>query len=129
MSASCVIYVIDLPKMGAFYEQCFGLVTVESDDSYRLLESEAWTLTLVKAPSRIAAKVEITSPPRRRTDAPIKLTFAVANIAATRVRAAELGGQIDAADTQWVFLGSLRCDGIDPEGNVILLRQFGSPSR
>jgi predicted enzyme related to lactoylglutathione lyase len=129
MSASCVIYVVDLPKMGAFYEQCFGLVTVASDDSYRLLESEAWTLTLVKAPSRIAATITITDPPRRRADAPVKLTFAVRSIATTRARAAELGGQIDSSDTQWVFLDSLRCDGIDPEGNVILLRQFGSPTR
>ncbi len=128
MSASSVIYVVDLSRMGAFYERCFGLVTVESEDSYRVLESEAWLLTLVRAPSRIAAKIEITAPPRRRADAPIKLTFAVRSIAETRARAAELGGQIDPPDTQWVFRGSLRCDGIDPEGNVILLRQFGAPS-
>lgn len=126
MSASSVIYVIDLPKMGAFYEQCFGLVTVDSADSHRVLESEAWLLTLVKAPSRIAATIQITDPPRRRTDAPVKLVFAVRSIGETRTRAAELGGQIDPVDTQWEFRGSLRCDGIDPEGNVIQLRQFSA---
>lgn len=129
MSASCVIYTVDLSNMGAFYEQCFGLVTVDRDDSYRVLESEAWELTLVRVPSRIAATIEITDPPRRRGESPVKLTFAVASIAATRAAASQLGGQIDPADTEWVFRDSLRCDGIDPEGNVILLRQFGSPNR
>jgi predicted enzyme related to lactoylglutathione lyase len=128
MSASSVIYVIDLPKMGAFYEQCFDLVTVASEDSYRVLESEAWLLTLVKAPSRIASTIEITDPPRRRADAPVKLTFGVRSIADVRERAAGLGGRIDPLDAQFEFRDSLRCDGIDPEGNVILLRQFG-PAR
>jgi predicted enzyme related to lactoylglutathione lyase len=128
MSASSVIYVIDLPTVGAFYEQCFGLVTVDNEDSYRVLESEAWLLTLVRAPSRITATIEITDPPRRRTDAPVKLVFAVRSIAETRARAAELGGQVDPLDTQWEFRGSLRCDAIDPEGNVIQLRQFGAGS-
>jgi predicted enzyme related to lactoylglutathione lyase len=128
MSASSVIYVVNLSPMGAFYEQCFDLVTVEAQDSYRVLESEAWLLTLVKAPSRIADTIEITDPPRRRTDAPIKPVFAVRSIAAVRDRAAALGGQIDPANTQWEFRGSLRCDGIDPEGNVLQLRQFGAVS-
>jgi predicted enzyme related to lactoylglutathione lyase len=128
MSASSVIYVMDLPKMGAFYEQCFGLATVASEDSYRVLESEAWLLTLVRVPSRIAETIEITDPPRRRVDAPVKLTFGVRSISETRATAAELGGQIDPPSAQFEFRGSLRCDGIDPEGNVILLRQFGGVS-
>ncbi len=128
MSASAVIYVIDLPRMGAFYEQCFGLVPVETADSHMVLESGAWLLTLVRAPSRIADTIAITDPPSRRTDAPIKPVFAVRSIAATRATAAPLGGHIDPVDTQWQFRGSLRCDGIDPEGNVLQLRQFGAVS-
>jgi predicted enzyme related to lactoylglutathione lyase len=126
MSASSVIYVLDLPKMGAFYEQCFGLATVEHGESFHVLESDAWLFTLVQAPSRIADAIEITNPPRRRTDAPLKLVFGVRSIAETRASAAQLGGQIDPVDTQWEFRGSLRCDGTDPEGNVLQLRQFGA---
>jgi predicted enzyme related to lactoylglutathione lyase len=125
MSASTILYVIDLPKMATFYERGLGLITVERGDTHRVLESEAWELVLVETPKRIADTITITDPPLRRVDSPVKLVFAVLNLAETRTRVAEYGGAVDPAENQRSFRNTLRADGVDPEGNVFQLRQLG----
>ena len=86
-----------------------------------LLESEAWALSLVVVPDEIAATIQIAVPPRRRAEAAIKLAFEVPSIDDLRATVAGLGGQVDPSTTEWDFQGFRRCDGVDPEGNVIQL--------
>jgi len=121
MRAQAVIYVKDLARMTAFYEQCFGFAVTHSDASHAQLESDAWALQLVSAPAEVAAATAIAVPPRRRADVPLKLAFQVASIDAAAPWLSRLGGQLDDAQTRWSSSGFLRCDGIDPEGNVIQL--------
>ena len=61
--------------------------------------------------------------PVRRADTPIKLVFTVASIEAARVLAAARGGQIDLPEREWQFREFRVCDGHDPEGNVVQLRE------
>jgi predicted enzyme related to lactoylglutathione lyase len=62
-------------------------------------------------------------PARRREDVPVKLAFAVPSIEDVRHVAASLGGEVDREDDEWDFRGCRHCDGVDPEGNVIQLRE------
>jgi hypothetical protein len=86
-----------------------------------VLESESMSLSLVVVPERVAATIDVSVPPVRRDRVPVKLAFPVKSIEALRPLAAELGGLVDPTTTQRVFRGSMLCDGIDPEGNVIQL--------
>ena len=72
-------------------------------------------------PDAIATTIHIAVPPRRRAEAAIKLAFEVPSIDDLRARVAALGGHVDSTTTEWEFRGFRRCDGLDPEGNVIQL--------
>ena len=107
--------------MCAFYERCVGLELRDSGDGHAVLESELWRLSLVVVPDSIAATIRLSVPARRRDTSAIKLAFEVRRIEDLRSTAAALGGKVDSKATEWNFLGFRRCDGIDPEGNVIQL--------
>jgi predicted enzyme related to lactoylglutathione lyase len=77
----------------------------------------------VAIPARIAAHIEIATPPLLREDTPIKLVFVVHSIAAARSVAPVHGGELNPPDTDWDLHGGRVCDGQDPEGNVIQLRE------
>lgn len=114
-----VAYVVDLPRCAGFYRSVLGLQVRDAADGHCALQGDGATLTLVQAPDHIAIGIRLADPPARRSDTPIKLVFAVADIAATRELAAQWGGQIDPVDAEWQWAGSIRCDGVDPEGNVL----------
>ena len=65
----------------------------------------------------IANEIQIETPPVRREDASIKLSFPVDALERTRHLASERGGAID--DRTWDFNGHRYADGYDPEGNVV----------
>lgn len=113
---SAVVYVKDLASMQAFYERVAKLAVTEVGDDFVVMDD----LVLVALAPAIA---EIAAPPVRREDVAVKLAFDVPVLAAARVRAAQLGGVVDPVANEWEF-GELRvCDGHDPEGNPIQLRE------
>jgi hypothetical protein len=76
VSTAATSYVSELESMRDFYRTCFGpAVVVFVPGEYCVLQSAAWTLTLVLAPPEDAARIE--APPRRRERTPIKLSFAI----------------------------------------------------
>jgi predicted enzyme related to lactoylglutathione lyase len=88
-----------------------------------VLASFDWELSLVRVADRLAAAVVITDPPLRREDTPIKLVFDVADLDEVVSLVVAAGGQIDPADAVWKFRDRLHRDCLDPEGNVLQLRQ------
>jgi predicted enzyme related to lactoylglutathione lyase len=116
---SAVIYVQDLAGMQAFYERVAKLTVSEVGDDY----VEMADLLLVALPPEIADAFRIASPPERREEAAVKLVFDVPVLAAARVRATQLGGVLDAAGTEWEFGPFRVCEGHDPEGNPLQLRE------
>jgi predicted enzyme related to lactoylglutathione lyase len=124
MTAAAVIYVRDLRVMRTFYETCFRMSVLETGgDEFCVLASEDWDLSLVAVPEVIAATWMITDPPERREETPIKLAFEVASIEELRPVVTGTGGRADPAGSAWDFRGFRHLDCLDPEGNVVQLRQ------
>jgi predicted enzyme related to lactoylglutathione lyase len=125
MAAAGVIYVLDVARMAAFYQSCFGMSPAEpdDDDGYCVLESGDWELSFVRMPADIAATVVITRPPRRRSETPLKLAFEVPSIDRILPVITAAGGQAEPAGPAWDFRGYRHLDCLDPEGNVVQLRE------
>ena len=108
-----MIYVKDLPRMMAFYRDTLGLKLIDETQSASYVEFDAGSanFALHAIPDHLAGQIEILSPSRPRENNPVKLTFAVEDIASERKRLEALG--VTLVERPW---GS--CDGIDPEGNI-----------
>lgn len=107
----------------AFYQAVAGLVVEHAESNHVALGSLSFQLVILKIPERIASSIEIKSPPRRRSETPIKLVLFVASIAVTRSVAAMHGGELNPPEREWEFQGCRVCDGQDPKGNVVQFRQ------
>ena len=108
-----MIYVKDLDRMSAFYGATLGLKPIDETRTDTWLEFDAGGIrfALHAIPPHIADQIEISSPPQPRESNPVKLSFAVDDVASERKRLESLG--VTVVDRPW---GG--CDGIDPEGNV-----------
>ncbi|HEV8415528.1 MAG TPA: VOC family protein [Bryobacteraceae bacterium] len=108
-----MIYVKDLPKMTAFYNETLGLRRTDDGRFVSWVEFDAGgaRFALHAIPEDIAKQIEISSPPRAREKDPVKLVFEVDDVEAERARLASLG--VAMVQRPW---GSW--DGIDPEGNI-----------
>jgi hypothetical protein len=122
--AGAVVYSVEPERLVPFYERVCGLTRIDGPTGAVALVSDSWELHVVAVPPSIAATIELTSPPARRTATPLKLVFDVADLVAARAVAAACGGVIDPPDREWTFEGAVRCDGHDPEGNVVQLRSL-----
>lgn len=118
-----VLYAKDLDRVCAFYAAVTDLSVVAVEPDHVVLEGGGFQLVVVAIPARIAAQIEIATPPLRREDTPIKLVFVVHSIAAARSVAPVHGGELNPPDAEWDLHGGRVCDGHDPEGNVIQLRE------
>lgn len=121
--AAAVIYAKHIERVSKFYAAVAELMVIHSEADHVILESAALQLTVVAIPEKLAASIEISSPPIRREDTAIKLAFCISSIASARAIAAQLGGELNRVDQEWDFLDYRVCDGHDPEGNVIQLRE------
>jgi predicted enzyme related to lactoylglutathione lyase len=120
-----VLYAKDLHRLVEFYSIVAGLEVQPIEKGYAVLGQKPSQFVIVRIPKRIADSIDIATPPLRREDTPIKLVFAVEDIASARARVAERGGVVNAVEREWEFEGAKVCDGHDPEGNVFQLRQIG----
>jgi predicted enzyme related to lactoylglutathione lyase len=121
---AAVLYVKSLGLMTAFYERCLGMSVAESaEGDFAVLAGGGWELSLVAVPPAVAAAIVITDPPARRAAVPVKLAFEVAGIEMLRPDVAAAGGLVDPAGSAREFRGYRLVDAIDPEGNVVQLRE------
>jgi catechol 2,3-dioxygenase-like lactoylglutathione lyase family enzyme len=112
--ATVMVFVKDLERMRAFYRDALGLAIVENLPGWVRFDAGGASFALHAIPAAYASGIQITDPPRTRSETPIKYAFEVANVAAARARVVEGRGQ--AGDAKGAF-----CDCIDPEGNVFQL--------
>lgn len=124
-----VVYAKDLDKLSAFYAAVTELSVVRVEQDHVALEGGGFELVVVAIPARIAQQIEIASPPVLREETPIKLIFVVHSIAAARALAPLHGGELNPRESEWELPGGRVCDGHDPEGNVIQLREIAQSSR
>jgi len=119
-----VLYARDLGRLVQFYSTVIGVKPQTIEKGFVVLGLKPSQFVILSIPKRIADSIDIATPPELREDTPIKLVFAVEDIARARDRAAGLGGAINAAKREWEFEGAKVCDGHDPEGNVFQVRQM-----
>ena len=119
--AGAVLYSRDPTLLQAFYQEVLGLDVEHSELDHVVLASSAFQLVIVRATPATAPERDRVAV--RREDAAIKLAFGVPSIAAARALAPARGGEFLPPDREWDFQGDRVCDGQDPEGNVIQLRQ------
>jgi predicted enzyme related to lactoylglutathione lyase len=119
-----VLYAKDLGRLVPFYASVAGIEVQTIEKAFAILGFGPSRLVVVRIPGEIAARIDIARPPKPREETPLKLVFAVDDIARARDRAAELGGAVNAVESEWEFEGARVCDGHDPEGNIFQLRQM-----
>lgn len=126
--AGAVLYAKNLALVQAFYQAVLSLEIEHAEKNHVVLVSPTFQLVVLKIPEPIASSIEIESPPRRRTETPIKLVFEVTSIAQARAVARLHNGELLPPEHEWNFHGYRVCDGQDPEGNVVQFRQYQSGS-
>ncbi|MGD9944835.1 MAG: VOC family protein [Burkholderiaceae bacterium] len=125
LKPGAVIFAKDLERLARFYERLLTFRVSHAEPDHVVLESEAFELVIHAIPEHIASSIVISEPPEVREETPIKLFFAVENLAQARAAAAQLGGLLAPVQREWQGAGFRVCDGHDPEGNVFQLRQSG----
>ena len=112
-----VLFVRDLPRMTAFYQDVLGLSPIDDGRTQDWVEfrTGAVTLGLHAMPADIAAACTPEVPPRARESNPLRLDLSVADVEHEKRRLAALG--VTLLTRPW---GA--CDLVDPEGNVFGLR-------
>jgi len=121
--AMAVLYAKNIEVVQSFYKDLLALRVEHMASDHVLLGAPRLQLAVIQVPPQIAATIEISAPPRRRSETPVKLVFEVASIAKTRELAASLGGELYPLEKEWTYQGFRVCDGQDPEGNVVRFRE------
>ena len=117
------VFAKDVERVSRFYEAACSLVVSVREPGFHVLENGPLQLVVVSIPEHIAREIQVSLPPQRREDTALKLMFVVASIASAREAALERGGIIDPPEREWQFQAMRVCDGHDPEGNVIQVRE------
>lgn len=121
--SGAVLFAKDPQRVARFYEVLADMKVTHAGKDIIVLESPGSQLLVHPIAPRIARTIAITAPPKRRTNATVKLVFAVQSIAEVRARAPALGGELNPAHKMFEARGFRACDGHDPEGNVIQFRE------
>lgn len=120
LKPSVVVFVADVRRVTAFYREVAAMNVLLDEEDHTVMEVEGIQLVIHRLsgePRVSAASLHV------REDSYVKLCLPVASIAAARVLAAANGGAIKAPDHEWEARGFRACDGHDPEGNVIQVRE------
>jgi catechol 2,3-dioxygenase-like lactoylglutathione lyase family enzyme len=122
--AGAVIYTAAIDGLVAFYVAVLGFREFDRKPDHVVLEGDAFQLVLLPSSPAAAPPVGVGGVPSpRRSEAAIKPVFLVPSIATARAAAVDVGGRINAARHEWRFGAHRVCDGLDPDGNVIQLRE------
>lgn len=113
-----VLFTGDKERLAGFYEALTGLPVRASDGSVTVLATDDFELVIHALPGEPPGQIS-----HPRNDAYIKPFFPVKSLPEARERAAALGGMLSPAAEEWEARGFRACEGIDPDGNHIQLRQ------
>src|SRR5437764_7275670 len=117
---SVVVFVADVRRVTRFYREMASMTVLVDDEGYSVMEVDGLQLVVHALPGEPQVAE---GPVRVREDSYVKLCLPVESIAAARSIAAANGGAIKPAQQEWEARGFRACDGHDPEGNVIQVRE------
>ena len=116
-----VLFVADVAQMTTFYAQIAQMSVLHQESGHAVLAIDGLELVIHSLPpAAIGAPVV---PVVVRDDAYAKLCLPVRSIAEARDDAQRHGGAIASPKKEWEARGFRACDGHDPEGNVIQVRE------
>lgn len=121
---SVVLFVSDVARVSVFYRELAAMQVAFADDDHVVLAVDGFELVVHRlfGEPENDANFEVTP----RDDSYSKLCLPVRDIESARGTAARLGGSIKPQSFEWSARGFRACDGHDPEGNVIQVRQADS---
>lgn len=122
-TAGAVIFAKNPAKVASFYEAVLAASVERAESDLVVLAVGPFQLVIHTIPEPIAQGIELSDPPALREETPIKLFFPVSSLAQARATASAFGGGLAPQTTEWSGPGFRACDGWDPEGNVVQLRQ------
>lgn len=115
-----VIFASNVARLSQFYRELISMTVASSDAHHVALTIPGLQLVIH---GMHGEPEPVSTPPAIREDTCIKVCFPIENIAAVRDKAIVLGGFIKPPEFEWESDGIVACDGNDPEGNVIQVRQ------
>jgi predicted enzyme related to lactoylglutathione lyase len=118
-----VLFVANVDKVAAFYEEVGSMKMVGVDDDHAVLEIAGFQLVIHALKGEHEPAPDSQGRVRVREDSYSKICLPVQSIRAARTRAASLGGFIKPTQHEWQARGFRACDGNDPEGNVLQVRE------
>ncbi|MCC7376375.1 MAG: hypothetical protein IT581_17080 [Verrucomicrobiales bacterium] len=120
--AGLFIYALEPDRVAAFYVGVAGMKRVHETPELVVLDSSDLQLLVHRIPPQYAVGIVITRPPQKREDTALKFFLSVPGLAAARAVAASLGGEV--FTEQWHGPGFVACNAMDPEGNVLQVREW-----
>lgn len=117
-----VLFVRDVPRMAEFYREVGGMSVLEADADHVVLEAAGIQLVVHALRDAPAPDPGGVVP---REDSYFKFCLPVPSLTAARAVAARYGGALKPGDAEWEARDFRACDGHDPEGNIIQLREPG----
>jgi catechol 2,3-dioxygenase-like lactoylglutathione lyase family enzyme len=122
-SPSVVLFVANVAAIAEFYRTLADMTVVHAAPDHVLLEIAGLQLVVHALHGAPPAVEDDAGSVAVREDAYFKLCLPVARIAAARAQALAMGGAIGPVANEWQARGFRACDGHDPEGNVIQVRE------
>jgi extradiol dioxygenase family protein len=119
--AGAVIYAWDVTRLADFYERLTDATVTERHHRWVIFDLDGSRL-VIHGSNQDSPDASLG---QRRDETPLKLTFVVDDVAATRQLVLDLGGGAVALDTAWRDGDALFVDAWDLEGNVFTLRGRG----
>lgn len=109
--------------MAAFYVSLAQMSVEHHESDHAILQVDGLQLVIHAIPPHALSPVSDHDVAAIRVDSYFKLCLPVSSIAAARAIAARSGGLIKSSENEWEARGFRACDGNDPEGNVIQVRE------
>ena len=109
--------------MSTFYRELAAMSVLLEDESHVVLEVEGLQLVIHALSGEPRVQQDAAGQVPIREDSYVKLCLPVKSISAARSIAAANGGAIKPPQHEWEARGFRACDGHDPEGNVIQVRE------
>lgn len=116
-----VIYARDLDLLAGFYRRVLGLAQRDAAEDHVLLGDDLREVAIVRM-SCAAAAVPLHPPGRAREAVALKVSFAVPDLEQACAEAVAAGGWFKPLGAAWCWRAQRHLDGMDPEGNVLQLR-------
>ncbi len=125
---SVVIFVASVPRMASFYEALAEMKRIVGDDEHVVLEVAGFQLVIHKLRGASASEDGDGRKVEPREDSYLKVCLPVRSIADARAIATAHGGHIKPSKSEWEARGFRACDGHDPEGNILQVRESARPN-